>query len=443
MSALSTLARGLGIGPGAVTAPDPWPGWFTPPQTDELIVGAGAGTLDRAVGVPALLGVILRTGQGVGMMPRKVYRLAADGSREQAADTRQWGLLHDRPSSESTPSPFSADLAVSLAGTGKAFVRKIKSADGRVLELIVEDARQWKARRSGGTIVFDSVRDKNRAPLTSRDLIYVRGLALNGSVEPLSPIAAHRLGITATAMGRQMFERRFYENDGRPGVLLVGPDGMTPAEAGEWLDVWDERHAGVEQSHRTGVIGGGFQVTTLPVTLADAQFVEAAQWTAAQAGAVYAMPKAFLNLAEQSPTDADWRFWVTFGLGWITTAIDQAFNADADLFPAGERLFAETVTEALLKPDIRNRYEAYKAARQAGWMTSNEIRRLENLPPHPDGDVLQVIPVGGGEPRGQEASVATEFLSTMIATATGEESSLPRRVMERAKANGHESPVGV
>jgi hypothetical protein len=41
------------------------------------------------------------------------------------------------------------------------------------------------------------------------------------------------------------------------------------------------------------------------------------------------MPKAFLNTAErQTITDNDWRYFVTFGLSWITTAIDQAFTAD-------------------------------------------------------------------------------------------------------------------
>jgi hypothetical protein len=64
-----------------------------------------------------------------------------------------------------------------------------------------------------------------------------------------------------------------------------------------------------------------------------------------------------------------------------------------DLFPrGGERMHVETIVDALLKPDIQTRYEAYKAARQAGWLTANEIRALENYPPVDGGDVLQVTP---------------------------------------------------
>lgn len=435
MNLFQAAARGFGLDVRSA-APDPFPGWFTPPETDELI-GGSAGTMERAVGLPALLGVVLRCGQGVGMMPVKVYAKASDGGRSEAQDERGWELLHDRPSAEATPQAFHGDIAVSLAGHGKAVVRKIKSRTGRgVLELIVEDPRQWKPRRSAGRLVFDRVSDRGHStPLDQRDIVWMRGIALNGSVEPLSPITAHRLGLTSVGLLRQRFERSHYEKGARPGTLLVGPEDMSSAELEEWVDAWDRAHAGIENAGQTAAIAGGFTATTLPVNFADAQFVEANQWTAAQVGAVYGMPKAFLNLGDDAPSDADWRFWVTFGLGWITGARDQAFTADPDIFPLGlERgVYAETVTEAILKPDVRTRYEAYKAARQAGWMTSNEIRKLENLPPHPDGDVLQVIPVGGGEPSNQAQAAALEELLENAATSGLHHAQVIARVLERVE----------
>lgn len=359
----------------------------------------GSGPLERAVGMPALLGVLLRVGQGCGMMPRKVYEFDAQQGRRPAVGEHVYEILHDRPSFEATPASFNADIGVSMAASAKSIIRKVKSFDGRrVLELIVEDALAWKPRRLNGRIVFDRVADGGQStPKTTDDLIYVRGMSLRGQLEPLSPIAAHRMGISV-ALQRQRFEASHYANGAQPGTLLVGPAEMDQQEAEAWIDMFDSRHQGVDQAFRTSAIGGGFTVTTLPVSLVDAQFVESTRMSAEQIGAIYAMPKAFLNVGDLAPTDADWRFWVTFGLGWITNAVDQALNADRDLFPPGSGMFAETVTDALLKPDIRTRYEAYKAARQAGWMTSNEIRQLENLPPHDDGDILQVIPVGGGAP---------------------------------------------
>ena len=84
----------------------------------------------------------------------------------------------------------------------------------------------------------------------------------------------------------------------------------------------------------------------------------------------------------------------TFALGPILTAIDQALSGD-HLFPEGSELFAETLADGLLKPDMKTRYEAYRLARQGGWITANELRARENLPPVEGGDEIQQTPVGG------------------------------------------------
>lgn len=405
MSVSRSIARGLGARssakPAVASAPSEFPSWFPVPADEELLAGGigASGGISRAVGVPALLSVVLRTGQGVGMLPVKVYRRDADGNREEAPDTQAWARLHDRPSSEATTAEFNADVGSALAGLGKAVVRKIKSTTGRgVLELIVEDANAWKPRRSGGRIVFDRVGDGGQTPpLDRRDIVYMRGLALNGSLEPLSPIGAHRLALTSVGLLRQTFERSHYRNGARPWTVLTGPEDMEREELGEWVDAWNETAQGADAAGGTAAIAGGFKVDSLPINFSDAQFVEANQWTAAQVGAVYGMPRPFLNLSDTAPTEADWRYWVTFGLGWIAGVRDAAFSADPDLFPTSTGgAYAETVLDALLKPDTTKRFEAYKAARQAGWLTSNEVRRLENYPAHPDGDVLMAIPVGGG-----------------------------------------------
>jgi phage portal protein BeeE len=48
--------------------------------------------------------------------------------------------------------------------------------------------------------------------------------------------------------------------------------------------------------------------------------------------------------------------------------------------------------------DQSSRYEAYAKGRQWGWLSVNDIRRLENLPPVPGGDIylqpLNMVPAG-------------------------------------------------
>jgi len=53
-------------------------------------------------------------------------------------------------------------------------------------------------------------------------------------------------------------------------------------------------------------------------------------------------------------------------------------------------LFAEHKTDAILRGDIAARYSAYKTGRDGGWLSMNDIRRLENLDPVDGGDAYLV-----------------------------------------------------
>lgn len=422
--------------------PDAWP--YSPEPPSELTGGSLIGgmllmSLERALGLPALLGVLLRLGQGAGMVPLKVYRGAAP-NREVAADAYQYQLLHERPSSEVPPSAFYADLAASLAGVGYSAVRKYRSNGlrGEVKELLVLDATKVSPKRLGGRLVFEDRSEGRAVTRDQREILYVRGLALAGSAIGLSPISAARLGIV-NGLKRQLFEYQYFRNNAEPRVAITFPQQMRRQQAQEWLELWNEEHQGPENWHKASAIGGGGTITPIPVTMEDAQFVEANRMTGEQIGAIYGMPKSFLNIGDNAPTSEDWRFFVTFGLGWILTAIAQAFSHDRDLFPLepnpDRRLMAEHVVDAINRPDIKTRYLAYKAARQAGWMTSNEIRALENLPPHPDGDKLQVIPVGGGEPSSPEAlEELLDELQGMAAIAPVEHAEILEGVIARGRA---------
>jgi len=357
---------------------------------------SGGVSIGAAVGLPALLATLLRVGTGVGMAPQKVYEGRAS-ERVEATDSWQYTLLHDRPSSEVPPITFRANLAVQIAGAGYGCVRKWKSSRGRVVEMMVLDSAKVTPRRVNGRLVFeDRTADGTPVVRDSREIIYVPAMSLDGGPVGVSPITACRMGIEV-ALRRQKFELSHYTNGAQGGTLLTGPEEMGLDDAKGWVAFWEEQHQGEDQAFRTAAIGGGFTATTLPVSLVDAQFVESVKLTSEQAAAIYALPKTFLNLSDIAPSELDWRFLSTFCCGPYWATIDQAFNADRDLFPDdGSGLMVEHLSDALLKPDIKTRYEAYKAARQAGWMTSNEVRARENIPPHEDGDVLQVVPVGGG-----------------------------------------------
>jgi hypothetical protein len=80
------------------------------------------------------------------------------------------------------------------------------------------------------------------------------------------------------------------------------------------------------------------------------------------------------------------------------------------------------------------------AARQAGWLTANEIRALENYPPVDGGDVLQVTPVGGASttpaPRRRRRREGARAALAEFKDADAEQRQIIERMRERARAAG-------
>jgi HK97 family phage portal protein len=383
-----------------------WPWSGSAPSSDWLMAG-NLISADQAVGLPALLAALLMLADSISMLPTIVYRGAGSDERDRAPDTWQWDLFHRRPNAETTPGAFRADIVLSLAAGGNAFIRKWKSG-GRVRQLEVLDRRFVRARRSGGRVVFDDYTYTGKpGDATTRDatdIIHLRLGRLNASSnlvyspEGISPVSAARVAI-ATGLKRQRFEAGYYDRDAKPGVVLTFPQNVDEEQARAFIDLWDAEHAGVDRAHSTAAVGGGATVTQIPINLHDAQFVEANRLTMSQMAGIYRIPKEFLDAdtgarPASSPDVARNRL-VTFALGPYLTIMDEGFSADPDLCPPGEHLYVEHLSDALLRPDTQARYEAYKNARQAGWLTANEIRRLEGYKPDPRGDELQATPVGG------------------------------------------------
>ena len=56
------------------------------------------------------------------------------------------------------------------------------------------------------------------------------------------------------------------------------------------------------------------------------------------------------------------------------------------LFVGDSEYYIRFNMDGLLRGDIRSRYEAYTKGRQWGWISANDVRKLENMAPIEGGD---------------------------------------------------------
>ena len=352
---------------------------------------------EAATGLPAVGAAVRLISETIASLPLITYR-GEGADRERALTSPIYTLLHDRPNGEQSAFEFWGDVAASIETTGNAFIQKIR-ARGQVVELLVVDPnfvriyRDKDSREKRFDVLVDNVRYEG---FTTADLLHIRGFTLRGGLVGMSPIAEHRHAI-GVALAAEEFAGRAYANDATPGLAIKVPGNLGRQQAMEMLSVWQTTHAGIHNARKPAVLTNGADIEKLSMSLADAELLDAMRFSVEQVARIFRIPPAMLgapNAATNQTAEEESLRFVRYCLLPRLRRIEMALRADADLFPTPD-LTPEWLVDGLLRADTKTRYEAYVAARQAGWLSANEIRAFENLPPIEGGDEVQQTPVGG------------------------------------------------
>jgi hypothetical protein len=79
--------------------------------------------------------------------------------------------------------------------------------------------------------------------------------------------------------------------------------------------------------------------------------------------------------------------FLQFSLGPWLRQIEQSIHAQMMRSAERQTYFVEHVRDAILQADTATRYAAYAVGRQWGWLSTNDVRELENMNPIDNGDV--------------------------------------------------------
>jgi HK97 family phage portal protein len=346
-----------------------------------------------AYGLPAVLFCLLLACRAGSQLPCDVYKPSGAGS-EKAYDAPQRAILHTDPQGSPTPRALWYVVINGVLGHGNSVVQKLTVPDGprgrrRVIGLQGTQPSQVRIVRRRGVVRYYL----GRTELDPKDIIHIAGDLLDDPEIGVSPLTIARETV-ATGRAAQIFEGRWYKTDGAPSDIVTWPAGVNPKkqQRDEFMAGWERRHQ--PGTRRTGQLWGGMSWQAVTVSLKDAEWAATAQISTARAADILGMGRAFIDPENDTdPAETNSRFRELF-LQPLLTAIEQPLYADDELFP-DKTLFPRFITNALLRPSLKDRAEAYRLLRQGGIATANELRPLEDWPEHKDGDELQATPVGG------------------------------------------------
>lgn len=358
-------------------------------------------TDEEAMGLPAVSNVVRSPSEILASLPFLTYR---EKPRRRAEDSWQWALLHDEPDDIGTGTyTFFYDLNLSLECAQNAFLQKAMGVGrrrGRIEALYVIDPRNVIVKRGeDGRKLFDVYAGSEygwRRDLTDDVILHIRGYGTPGSVCGVSLIEQHKDSIGAN-LAIQSFEGDYFRNGAEPPFWFTGAKNREHAL--DLIAAHNEQHQGAGKQYRVGAVWGNTDVKSIPLSMADAQFVEAKQMSVEEACRIWRWPKELMELSTSQtgqPNRDENAFAarvMKFYMLPRITRIERAFAADKDLYQ-GSGLIGQFLSAALEKADFVTRMRGYKDARQGGWITANEIRDHEDYPPHPKGDTLLETPTG-------------------------------------------------
>lgn len=382
--------------------------------TESFIPNSGLGRLSEsgipvtnysAYGVPAVTSVIRSPADLIATMPFLTYTKSAPGDdsgwRARAEDSWQWELLHERPCEECDPFQFFYDLEVSMEATQNSFIQKAKLPDGQVVALYVLDPQRVRVYRDpddASRKLFDIYisPSKIQKGLTTEDILHVRGFTLRpGDVAGTSLLDICRDPV-GSAIAMQKFEGDYFRNHAVPPIFFTGSKNKQQAQ--DIADLHNAKHRGAGQQWKAGSLWGDTDVKIVPLSMKDAMFVESKNMSIEDICRIWRWPRALMEIGEVREPTMDWNVIDSHMLKIYILPrlrrIERAFAADPDMY-FGSNLYGEFLTDSLERGDVHSRYDAYRLARQGGWVTANELRAKENLPPHDGGDEIQLTPVGG------------------------------------------------
>lgn len=255
------------------------------------------------------------------------------------------------------------------------------------------DSWTVEPNRDGGRPIYKI--EGERIP--NEDVIHIRRFSLPGELHGLSPIQAARQGI-GLGLAAERYGARFFGDSANPSSVLETDQDLTEDQAKRNQQAWIDSHGG---RRRPAMLSGGLKWRPISITPEESQFLETRKFQRDEIAMLYGVPPHMIGAVEKSTS------WGTGieqqGIGWVTYTLMNWLNpieaAFSSLLPRGQ--FARLNVNALLRGDMKARFDAYVSARNAGWLNVNEIRELEDRAPVPNGDdYIQPLNMGplGSDP---------------------------------------------
>jgi HK97 family phage portal protein len=324
-------------------------------------------------------------------LPLIVYETDQDDNRQKVGmDVPLARLLRYAPNQYMTAQDFREAMTMQLCFYGNAYALVERNSVGDVVSLLPLRSADMDVRMEGKRLVYRYKRDREYADFSQKEIFHLKGFGFNG-LTGLSPIA-HACKSAGVAVAMEDQQRDFYANGAKsPKILSVGDRVMTE-EQRQQVEANFKEIAGGPVKKRLWILEAGFAAHDIGVSPQDAETMASRKFQVSELARFFGVPPHLVGDVEKSTS---WGSGIEQqNLGFLQYTLQPYISRWENgitrwLLKPGDvgRYHAEHNLDGLLRGDSASRAAFMKAMSETGIRTINELRRLDNYPPLPGGDV--------------------------------------------------------
>ena len=353
---------------------------------DSIVAGLSSGqtiTEQTALTLSTVWACTSLVSETIGTLPLHIYKKTANG-RERADDYQLSYILRNKPNTKSTSSVLWQSTVASMLLRGNGILKKLTVGNKLVgLQFMPYDKLQIRLDFEGNAEYYEIQSRGISVKIPNKDIVRIPNFTIDGN-----------WGLSTITYGAKMFANSLNGMDSANNMFEKGllqtvafkTDKRIRGEQREEFKKSFEQYSGAMNSGKAILLEDGMDVKTISLNPKDAQLLESRAFSVEEICRWFRVDPSMIghgNAVSNWGTGLEQKMigFLTFTLRPILTRIEQAINNE--LIPLEDRgiYYAEFSIDGLLRGDSTSRATFFREMVNAGIMTRDEVRKLENLPP--------------------------------------------------------------
>lgn len=344
-------------------------------------------TFETAMQLSAVWACVKLLAETVASLPIGVYSMSPSG-RKPAKNHWLNVLFGGKVNRYQTRVEFFETVLLNLVMTGNAYCQIQRDQDGDIIGLLPLMSSQMRVQLlSDGSVTFEYTEGAAVSVLASSSIWHLK--LMGNGILGMSPLEYQRntLGI---AQGAEKAVTKVYRNGGKPSGVLKLDRLLTKEQRTEVRANFSTLTTGTDE--RLLVLEKGADFAAISMSPQDIELLASRKFQIAEICRWYGVPSVMVNDNAGTSTWGSGIEQIVAGFYKVTLRpLLEKIEASINVNLLGEERFtyeAEFDFDALLRSDMKSRFESYRVAINTALMTPNEARRKESLDDQIGGDQL-------------------------------------------------------